>query len=97
MTKKELAEVYKNLCSRKITVNEAKKEIEDFLVVIEEALKRKERIKFKRVGVMEVVHLKPRRIADPNTKEPMIIYPPKDVRFRESLTSVREKQKKEEV
>lgn len=97
MTKKELAKVYRNLCSRKLTVMEAKKEIEDFLMVIETALKIEGKIKFKRVGTMEVVHLKPRRIANPNTKEPMVIYPPKDVRFRESLTVIKEKQKKVEV
>ena len=94
MNKKELAWIYKELCPRKITHEGAKKEINDFLMVMEKALKTDGKIKFKRIGIMEVVKLKPKRIADPNTKEPMMIYPPKVVKFRESLTTVRENQKK---
>ena len=96
MTKRKLAEIYRELRSKELTINEAVKEVEDFLMVMEEALKTGKRIKFKRVGVMEIVDLKPRRIADPNTKEPMMIYPRKDVRFKESLTTIREKMRREE-
>lgn len=33
-------------------------------------------------GTFEILDKKPRRIADPVTKEPKIIYPRKDVRFK---------------
>lgn len=85
MTKTELALIYQRLCNRKLTIKQARKELEDFLLAMEKALKQDKKIKFTRVGVMEVIDLKPRRIADPNTKEPMIIYPKKDVRFKSSV------------
>ena len=91
MTKREVAELYRDLCPRKLTLDEAKKELEEFLGVIEAALKKDGKIKFTGIGRMEIINLKPRRIADPNTKEPMIIYPKKDVRFKASTGALIEK------
>lgn len=85
MNKKEMAAIYKKLCPRKITIQKAQQEMEEILKVMEKALVQEGKITFTKIGVMEIVNLKPRRIADPNTKEPVMIYPPKDVRFKESL------------
>ena len=90
MTKKELAGIYKSLCTdREITKTQAAKEIDDFLKIMEKALMIDGKIKFIHVGVLEIVNLKPRRIADPNTKKPMLIHPPKDVRFKTAPAKVK--------
>lgn len=97
MNKINMAKFYQKLSPRKLTRLEAKKEIEEMLAMIEKGLKENRKIKFTNVGVIEVVNLQPRRIANPNTKEPMIIHPPKDVRFRESTTARKKENVKEEI
>ncbi|MDO4588301.1 MAG: HU family DNA-binding protein [Fusobacterium sp.] len=86
MNKREFGKLYqKNFCgkmSKKISVNEAIKEIECFLGIISEAVKSKNKVKFMNVGTFEVLDKKPRKIADPLTKEHKIIYPKKDIRFK---------------
>ena len=86
MTKREIAEIYQKICPRYLTKEQAVGEIEDFLMVMEKALLKDKKIKFTNIGTMEIMEFKPKRIADPNTKEPMIIHPPKDVKFKESVT-----------
>lgn len=84
MNKREMAKIYQQLSKNKITQMEAIKEIEQFLNILEEALLEYGKVKFMEKGVFEILERKPRRIADPNTKEPLIIYPQKIVKFKSS-------------
>ena len=87
MNKRDIAEIYQNLCKRELTREQAIKEMEGFLMAVEKALLKDKKIKFTNIGTIEIKEFKPKRIADPNTREPMIIYPPKAVKFKESPNS----------
>ena len=91
MNKRETAVIYQRLCSREISKGEAVKEIEEFIGVMEKALMIDGGVKFTNIGTLKIVDLKPRRIAHPNTKEPMVITPPKDVRFKGALKTIKKK------
>lgn len=82
MNKRGFGKLYQKNFDEKISVNEAIKEIEYFLETISEAVIRDNKVKFMNRGTFEILDKKPRRIADPVTKEPKIIYPRKDVRFK---------------
>lgn len=82
MNKRGFRKLYQKNFDEKISVNEAIKEIECFLETISEAVIRDNKVKFMNRGTFEILDKKPRRIADPVTKEPKIIYPRKDVRFK---------------
>lgn len=86
MNKREFGKLYqKNFygkTTQKISVNEVIKEIECFLNTISEAVKSENKVKFMNIGTFEILNKKPRKIADPLTKEHKIIYPKKDIRFK---------------
>lgn len=82
MNKREMAKIYQQLSKNKITQIEAIREIDQFLSILEEALLEHGKVKFMEKGVFEILERKPRRIANPNTKEPLIIYPQKTVKFK---------------
>ena len=86
MTKREIAEIYQKMCPRYLTREQAIGEMEEFLMVMEKALLKDKKITFPNVGTIKIIEFKPKKIADPNTKEPMIIHPPKDIKFKESVT-----------
>ena len=69
MNKRGFGKLYQKNFDEKISVNEAIKEIECFLETISEAVIKDNKVKFM-------------NRADPVTKEPKIIYPRKDVRFK---------------
>lgn len=82
MTKREFAKLYIKNSSKTMTIAEGIKEIEDILDIIGTVLKEKGKISFPNHCTIDVIDRAERRIADPNTKEPMIIKPPKKVRFK---------------
>ena len=81
MNKRRFAKVYRDLSNEKIDINQALKEIENFLKTIEEALIADGKIKFIEKGTFEILERKPRIISNPLTRELMTIYPKKSVKF----------------
>ncbi|HJH07364.1 MULTISPECIES: HU family DNA-binding protein [Fusobacterium] len=84
MNKRRFAKVYRDLSNEKIDINQALKEIENFLKTIEEALIADGKIKFIEKGTFEILERKPRIISNPLTRELMTIYPKKSVKFTSS-------------
>ena len=84
MNKRRFAKVYRDLSNEKIDINQALKEIENFLKTIEEALIADGKIKFIEKGTFEILERKPRIISNPLTRELMTIYPKKIVKFTSS-------------
>ena len=84
MNKRRFAKVYRDLSNEKIDINQALKEIENFLKTIEEALIANGKIKFIEKGTFEILERKPRIISNPLTRELMTIYPKKSVKFTSS-------------
>ena len=84
MNKRRFAKVYRDLSNEKIDINQALKEIENFLKTIEEALIADGKIKFIEKGTFEILERKPRIISNPLTRELMTIYPKKSVKFPSS-------------
>jgi len=84
MNKRELARLYKAMNSKDLTVSKAKKEIEDFIETLEEALLIDGEVRFIRKGTFDIFSRKPKLVSNPSTREHMIIYPKKTVRFRAS-------------
>lgn len=93
MNKRDVTIIYQRLCNRKITKAEAEKEIEEFISIMGKALMIDGDVKFTNIGTLKIVDLQPRKIAHPNTREPMMITPPKDVRFKGSLKTVKKNKK----
>jgi len=84
VNKRRFAKVYRDLSNEKIDINQALKEIENFLKTIEEALIADGKIKFIEKGTFEILERKPRIISNPLTRELMTIYPKKSVKFTSS-------------
>ena len=84
MNKKEMAKLYQKMSSEKISIMEAKEEIEEFLETVKEAIALDKEVKFPRRGIFEILTRKPRVVANPVTKEQMTIYPKKIIKFRAS-------------
>ena len=84
MNRKELAKLYQKMCSEKISIMEAKEEIEEFLETVKEAIALDGEVRFPKRGAFEILTRQPRLVANPITKEQMKIYPKKTVRFRAS-------------
>lgn len=84
MNKRSLAKLYREMSLRTLVLSESIKEIDIFLGTLEEALLVDGEVKFTKVGVFEILTRKSRVIANPVTKEPMMIYPKKTVKFRVS-------------
>jgi nucleoid DNA-binding protein len=84
VNKRRFAKVYRDLSNEKIDINQALKEIENFLKTIEEALIANGKIKFIEKGTFEILERKPRIISNPLTRELMTIYPKKSVKFTSS-------------
>ena len=84
MNKKEMAKLYQKMSSEKISIMEAKEEIEEFLETVKEAIALDREVKFPRRGIFEILTRKPRVVANPVTKEQMTIYPKKIIKFRAS-------------
>lgn len=84
MNKRSLAKLYREMSLRTLVLSESIKEIDIFLETLEEALLVDGEVKFTKVGVFEILTRKSRVIANPVTKEPMMIYPKKTVKFRVS-------------
>lgn len=82
MNKREFGKLYQKNFDGKISVNDAIEEIDCFLETLAEAIIKEGKVKFMNRGTFEVIDKKPRRIADPVTKEPKIIYPKRDIRFK---------------
>lgn len=82
MNKREFGKLYQKNFKGKISVNDAIEEIDCFLETIAEAVIKEGKVKFMNRGTFEIIDKKPRRIADPITKEPKIIYPKRDIRFK---------------
>ncbi|AVQ26711.1 HU family DNA-binding protein [Fusobacterium ulcerans] len=84
MNKKEMAKLYQKMTSEKISIMEAKEEIEEFLETVKEAIALDGEVRFPKRGAFEILTRQPRLVANPITKEQMKIYPKKTVRFRAS-------------
>lgn len=81
MNKREFAKLYIKNGNKDLTILDAVKEIDELLDMIGLELKKEGKVKFTNFCSMDVLDRAERRIADPNTKEPMVIKPPKKVRF----------------
>lgn len=79
-----MAKLYQKMCSEKISIMEAKEEIEEFLETVKEAIALDGEGRFPKRGAFEILTRQPRLVANPITKEQMKIYPKKTVRFRAS-------------
>ena len=84
MDKRKFVKLYKELCKEDITLETATKNIEDFLRIWEKALLIDGQVKLMEKGVFEIVEKKPKKIANPQTKEIIEIYPKKNIRLRVS-------------
>ena len=84
MNKKEMAKLYQKMCSEKISIMEAKEEIEEFLETLKESIALDNEVGFPKRGVFEILTRQPRVVANPVTRERMTVYPKKTVKFRAS-------------
>lgn len=84
MDKRALIKLYKKISPETLTLEEAKKEVDIFIETLEETLVADGSIKFMGKGVFEIFARQPKTISNPLTRERMIIYPKKTVRFRAS-------------
>ena len=84
MNKKEMAKLYQKMSSEKISIMEAKEEIEEFLETVKEAIALDGEVRFPKRGAFEILTRKPRVVANPVTRERMTVYPKKTVKFRAS-------------
>lgn len=84
MNKKSFAKIYRSLSKEKITIKESLNEINGFLEILEKILINDGKVKLIKKGIFEVIKRQPRRISNPKTREIMMIYPKKTVRFRAS-------------
>lgn len=84
MNKKTLIKLYKEMSPEELTFEEVKREVEIFKQTLIEALVVDGNIKFLRKGVFEIISRQPKTISNPVTRERMVIYPKKTVRFRAS-------------
>lgn len=87
MTEREFINFYKERNYSK-NYKEAKEKIDLFwdvlLIALEEDKVVDGNIKFLRKGVFEIISRQPKTISNPVTRERMVIYPKKTVRFRAS-------------
>ena len=81
MDKREFINLYSQLSGQKIDKDEAKIDVEVFLELVTEFLKKGEIIKFMNIGSFSILDRKPRVISNPATRERMTIYPKKIVKF----------------
>lgn len=81
MDKRKFINLYSQLSGQKIDKDEAKIDVEAFLELVTEFLKKGETIKFMNVGSFSILDRKPRVISNPATRERMTIYPKKTVKF----------------
>lgn len=84
MNKKSFAKIYRSLSKEKMTIKESLNEINEFLEILEKILINDGKVKLIKKGIFEVIKRQPRRISNPKTREIMMIYPKKIVRFRAS-------------
>lgn len=89
MDKRALIKLYKKISPETLTLEEAKKEVDIFIETLEEALVADGSMKFIKKGVFEIFARQPKIISNPSTRERMIIYPKKTVRFRASKLLVK--------
>ena len=84
MNKRKLAKLYKEMSSENIPITKGIEEIDEFLETVKEAIAIDGRIKFLKRGTFEILARKPRVVSNPATRENMIIYPCKIVKFKAS-------------
>ena len=84
MNKRDLAKLYSEMSPDRLSIIKAEDEIEEFLETVKEAIALDREVKFPRRGIFEILTRKPRVVANPVTKEQMMIYPKKIIKFRAS-------------
>ena len=91
MNKRDFTRLYLKYSNKEeMTILEGVKEVDGILDMIGKMLKENGKIKFTNFCSMDVIERAERRIADPNTKEPMIIKPPKKIRFSIATKKLKE-------